>query len=153
MDYTARHQITSEPNDRWCVPAILPQPLLADTHTKNQIRKGRYWTALRILQQMGLYTMYSLIIYPRLPHLAWFCLHKTEVTTASCYGAEANSCCHQLFLHPKGWQKYRQKNLISTCLGKDDRADIPDILGILMNRPIAAELGWASCVEDRHPCP
>jgi hypothetical protein len=32
-------------------------------------------------------------------------------------------------------------SLIPPSLGKGDRADIPDILGILMNCPIAAELG------------
>ena len=38
-------------------------------------------------------------------------------------------------------------------LGQDDGADIPNALGVLLNRPVAAELGGTGCIEDRHPCP
>lgn len=34
------------------------------------------------------------------------------------------------------------------CLGQDDRLDVPDVLGVLVNRPVAVELGGTGCVED-----
>jgi hypothetical protein len=45
------------------------------------------------------------------------------------------------------------RKLLPYCSGQNDGANIPYVLGVLVDRPVTAELGGTSCVEDRHSCP